>query len=125
MSWYGEGRNYDRTDKKIAEGMQYKLDKNASKKGGWNNYNKQGNRIWDKSMAAFLKKKLREEVAELFELIDGRKKLPPDKECHEEIFYEACDVANIAMMLADICEAIPTGNLLDGRAHDDLAWVKK
>ncbi len=92
--------------KRMAEGMQNKLDAN-SHKGGWVKYDEQGKRFWDKSMVSFLKRKLREEVSELFAYIDGRKKSEPSEELKEELFYEACDVANIAMILADICGAIP------------------
>jgi len=80
----------------LAQAMQFKLDKNAHK-GGWQIYDDNGVRIWDRSMLAFLKDKLIEEIDELFtEVPDGDK---------EAIRYEAADVANLAMMIADVCRA--------------------
>lgn len=82
----------------MAQGMEKKIEKNSSR-SGWVEYDEGGNRIWNDEMVDFLKVKMLEEVYELFE---GMMVSPP-----ELIFYEACDVANIAMMLADIHGGMP------------------
>lgn len=81
----------------LASAMQFKLDKNA-RKPGWQTYDENGVRVWNGSMLAFLKGRLVEEVEELFaEVPDGDR---------ESIRFEAADVANLAMMIADVCGAL-------------------
>ena len=101
--------------RRMAEGMQFKIDKNMHKPG-WLTYNDKGERIWNSDMISFLEGKLGEESYELVNSIrdlhntcwqvdmSARKK---------DVFYEACDVANIAMMLADACGAILDKPTLD------------
>lgn len=89
----------------MARGMQYKIDEN-SHKPGWISYDKDGVRVWDGGIYLFLKDKLHEECTELLSAID----MAHDK---ESIFLEACDVANIAMMLADTNHAIASDGVVD------------
>lgn len=89
---------------KYAEAMEVELKENDHK-GYWR----------DQCDLEFLADKLDEEVQELkhamgcYEREDC--KLKPNKETLEEIrksvLSEAADVGNIAMMIADICEALP------------------
>lgn len=75
--------------------MQYKLDKNANKKGWPEDENGQRGWMNDACSIEFLQRKLLEEVSELFDALEGR----------GNVALEAADVANIAMMLADKFEA--------------------
>lgn len=86
---------------RFAEGMQYKIDKNMHK-SGWLTYNDKGERVLNYEMVAFLTKKLEEEMQELIEA----SKILVNDEDKSSLFFEACDVGNIAMMIADACGAI-------------------
>lgn len=81
----------------FAKAMQLKLDKNAKKKG-WPEQDENGDRGWKSCPPMFLEAKLREEVNELLEAL-----LSGDVDA---IRYEAADVGNIAMMLADNAGAL-------------------
>ena len=80
-----------------ATAMQFKLDKNAKKKG-WPEQDKHGNRGWKSCQPMFLEGKLQEEVGELLEALLGSDM--------EAIRHEAADVGNICMMLADNAGAL-------------------
>lgn len=81
----------------FAEAMQFKLDKNAKKKG-WPEQDTNGDRGWKSCPPMFLEGKLQEEVGELLEALVGGDV--------EAIRREAADVGNIAMMLADNAGAL-------------------
>jgi hypothetical protein len=85
----------------FAKAMEVELLENDYK-GGWKDCN-----------SSFLLEKLDEEVAELKEVVklcrftegnSGEKK--PNLELRRNVSSEAADVGNIAMMLADICDAL-------------------
>jgi len=79
--------------KKIAELMQYKLDKNKHKECPEMNPDSKGRR-WDDCDVRWLLKRLREEADELEEALDNNEE-------PIEIARECADVCNFAMMIAD------------------------
>lgn len=79
---------------KFAHAMQQKINENMHK-GGWNTGDPENDR-------AFLREKLEEEVDELFDELDAYEH-NPDEYVGDGLLREAADVANIAMMLADVC----------------------
>lgn len=88
----------------FARAMQFKLDKNAKKKG-WPEQDQHGDRGWKSCPPMFLECKLEEEVRELLEALLGSD--------IEAIRCEAADVGNIAMMLADNAGALGTSDDTD------------
>ena len=84
--------------KKFAEAMQCKIDKNAHK-DNWPMWSKEGNRSWKTCDIEFLLEKLKEEHSELVIAIANGEPLV-------NIKWEAADVANIAMMIADCLGAL-------------------
>jgi len=89
----------------MADAMQEKLAKNAVKKG-WPT-NTKGKRGWlsDVCPTEFLVEKLREEVGELLDATDSviqcNRRLSPSASKLRDLKFEAADVANLAMMIAD------------------------
>lgn len=80
----------------IAKAMAFKFQKNIKKKGTWNSFDENGNRIWTRADIEFLLKKIDEEVAELKAEVNAFDISP------EKVLHEAADVANTVGMLADI-----------------------
>lgn len=96
----------------IADAMQEKLDANANKKG-WPA--EEGNRGWlsPNCTLEFLISKLNEETREL--RYAARRDNMHMTSRLEDVRLEAADVANIAMMIADHLNALPTKEVTDGR----------
>ena len=84
---------------RLAESMQYKLDKNAHKGdvSSWPSWDAEGKRYWGRDCSLeFLLLKFQEEYAEFLTAIR--------KEPIENVRLEAADVANLAMMIVERME---------------------